>query len=105
MTTLETVPSVVGEEPMTEERLVALGRERGYVTVDEILAAFPEAENDVDRLDEILAMLMEYGVELGEEPLAESDEDQDEENDELETGIKATIEADDTVGLYFKETG
>jgi RNA polymerase primary sigma factor len=101
VTTLERVQGSVGEELLTEEQLVALGRERGYVTVDEILAAFPEAENDVDRLDEILAMLMEYGVELGEEP----HEDQDEEDDELETGIKATIEADDTVGLYLKETG
>ena len=102
--TREMVQSVIGEDPMTEERLVALGRERGYVTVDEILAAFPEAENDVDRLDEILAMLVEYGVELGEEPPAEADEDEDEENDELDTSIEATIEADDTVGLYLKET-
>lgn len=103
--TLERVQSIRGDELMTEERLVAVGRERGYVTVDEILAAFPEAENDVDRLDEILAMLMEYGVELGEEPQAESDEDEDERDDELDTGVKAIIEADDTVGLYLKETG
>jgi len=97
--------SAIGEEPMSEERLVALGRERGYVTVDEVLAAFPEAEDDIDRLDEILAMLMEYGVELGQEPQAESDEDEDEENDELDAGVEATIEVDDTVGLYLKETG
>jgi RNA polymerase primary sigma factor len=105
VTTLERFQSIIGEEPMTEERLVALGRERGYVTVDEILAAFPEAENDVDRLDEILAMLMENAVEVGEEPQAESDEDEAEEIDELDTGVEATIEADDTVGLYLKETG
>lgn len=103
--TLERIKSITGEEPMTEEQLVALGRKRGYVTVDEILAAFPEAENDVDRLDEILAMLMEYGVELGENLRAEPDEDEDEENDEPDAGVEAIIEADDTVGLYLKETG
>jgi len=90
---------------MIEEQLLALGRERGYVTLDEILTAFPEAENDVDRLDEIFAALMENGIEVGDEPEEESTEDEDEEADELEEEKLATVEADDTVGLYLRETG
>jgi hypothetical protein len=53
------LPVVVAEEPMTEEQLLALGRERGYVTLEEIMIVFPEAENDVDRLDEVFTLLME----------------------------------------------
>jgi RNA polymerase primary sigma factor len=101
-----TVVDVVGEESMTEEQLVALGHERGYVTLEEILAVFPEAENDLDRLDEVLAMLIEDGIEIGEQPeeeLAEAEEDED--IDESDGRTLATIEADDTVGLYLKEIG
>lgn len=46
----------------TLEQLLALGRSRGYVTFDEILQFFPQAENDLDRLDEIFAALLEAGV-------------------------------------------
>jgi RNA polymerase primary sigma factor len=90
---------------VTEEQLLALGRERGYVTLEDIMAAFPEAENDVDRLDEVLATLMEFGIEAGEQPEEEPTEDEDETADELDEGTLAAIEADDTVGLYLKETG
>ena len=67
MATTSVNPVVVGgEEPMNEEQLLALGRERGYVTLEEIMVVFPEAENDVDRLDEVFTMLMENGIEVGE---------------------------------------
>ena len=51
-----------------EEQLLSIGRERGYVTYDEILEAFPEAETNIDQLDEIFATLTEHGIELGEAP-------------------------------------
>jgi len=101
-----TTLDIMGEESMTEEQLVALGRERGYVTLEEIMAVFPGAENDLDRLDEVLAMLIEDGIEIGEQPeeeLAEAEEDED--IDESDERTLATIEADDTVGLYLKEIG
>jgi RNA polymerase primary sigma factor len=100
------VPIATNEEPMTEEQLLALGRERGYVTLEDILAAFPEAENDVDRLDELFGLLMENGIEVGEQPEEEPTEGEEEEAaDELEEEIQATIETDDTVGLYLREVG
>jgi len=91
---------------MTEEQLLALGRERGYVTLEEIMAVFPEAENDVDRLDEIFTLLMENNIEVGERPEEEPIEVEEEElADELDEGTLAAIETDDTVGLYLKEIG
>src|SRR3989304_7131942 len=52
------------EEPQPEEdgqvidRLIELGKERGYVTVDDILAAFPEAEREIDQLEEAYSALL-----------------------------------------------
>ena len=87
-----------------EEQLLAIGRERGYVTYDEILEAFPEAETNIDQLDEIFATLTEHGIELGEAPEDEGPEEE-EITDELDDGTVAAIETDDTVGLYLKEIG
>ncbi len=87
-----------------EEQILTIGRERGYVTYDEILEAFPEAETNIDQLDEIFATLTEHGIELGEAPEDEGPEEE-EITDELDDGTVAAIETDDTVGLYLKEIG
>ena len=95
------------EDPVTtaaEEHLFAIGRERGYVTYDEVLEAFPEAETNLDQLDEVIATLVENGVELGEPPEEEGPEEED-LLDVLDEGTIAAIETDDTVGLYLKEIG
>jgi RNA polymerase primary sigma factor len=93
-------------EAGAEEQLVALGRERGYVTLDEVLTAFPEAENDLECLDEVLTMLTENGIEVGESPVEEpTEDDEEQEAGELDQEKLATVETDDTVGLYLKETG
>ena len=95
------------EDPVTtaaEEHLFAIGRERGYVTYDEVLEAFPEAETNVDQLDEVIATLVENGIELGEPPEEEGPEEED-LLDVLDEGTIAAIETDDTVGLYLKEIG
>ena len=87
-----------------EEHLLALGRERGYVTYDEVLEAFPEAETNIDQLEDIIATLVENGIELGEAPEEEGPEEED-LTDALDEGTIAAIETDDTVGLYLKEIG
>ena len=81
-----------------EEQLLTIGRERGYVTYDEVLEAFPEAETNIDQLDEIFAALTENGIELGDAPEEEGPEEE-EISDELDDGTVAAIETDDTVGL------
>ena len=99
-------PLIVEESVLSaaEEQLLAIGRERGYVTYDEVLEAFPEAETNVDQLDEIFATLTENGIELGDAPEEEGPEEE-EISDELDDGTVAAIETDDTVGLYLKEIG
>lgn len=47
-------------------QLIQKGRDRGFVTYDEILKAFPEIENNIDFLDELYEKLADSGVDLME---------------------------------------
>src|SRR3972149_9818304 len=96
----ETVPSAA------EEQLLAIGRERGYVTYDEVLELFPDAESNIDQLEEVIATLIENGIEMGEAAELEEETSEEEElGDGLDKDTVAAIETDDTVGLYLKEIG
>jgi RNA polymerase primary sigma factor len=100
------------EENPAIEKLVELGREKGFVTVDDILALFPDAERDIDQLEEAYAALLAAGinyVDAVSEPGAAADDDaadddgaDDEPDDEA---VMSSLDADDTVGLYLKEVG
>ena len=48
------------------ERLVAFGRERGYVTYDELNVALPCDEVSSEMIEALLAMLSDYGVNIVE---------------------------------------
>jgi len=91
------------------QSLLALGRSRGYVTFEEILQFFPEAENDLDRLDEVFAVLLEAGIEVTDAPEEEgpvSDlEEEEAEEAWAEEELEEALESDDTLGLYLKEVG
>ena len=100
-------------------RLIALGREKTYVTIDDILQIFPEAERDVDKLEEAFAALLSAGIpyvdddttiEPTEANLLAEIEDEDDESEEekqaaLEDNYLANIDTDDMIGLYLKEVG
>ncbi len=93
-----------------EEYLLVKATEQGFVTYEDIQIAFPQAEENLDDLEDILATLMESGIEI-----CVSDEDEDEEDDESMAGISDeitdqdayydTVTIDDTIGLYLKEIG
>jgi len=105
------------EEYPAIARLIELGRQKGYVTIDDILHFFPEAEQDVEQLEEAFAALMSAGVayvedvaSLGEPSedellVDEEGDDEDEEDHSRDSFIDdlANIDTDDTIGLYLKE--
>ena len=75
------------DEYSSVARLIELGRQKGYVTIDDILAFFPEAEQDVDQLEEAFAALISVGIpyiedvitiEPTEEDLAAEEEESEE---------------------------
>src|SRR4030042_3579948 len=97
-------------------RLIELGRQKSYVTIDDILGLFPEAENDVDQLEEAFAALLSAGIPYVDEAAASGPSDEElSEEDEAEEDMRrnlapdenylANIDTDDTIGLYLKEVG
>ncbi len=103
------------EEHPAIARLIELGRQKSYVTIDDILSFFPEAEADVDQLEEAFAALISAGIAYVDEPLVAgpTEEELVEEEMEEEThrdlsvddNYLANIDTDDTIGLYLKEVG
>ena len=105
------------EEHPSIARLIELGRKKSYVTIDDILAFFPEAETDVDQLEEAFAALISAGVPYIDEPvtsgpteeeLAATEEEAEEEVNKrtpIDDNYLANIDTDDTIGLYLKEVG
>ena len=99
-------------------RLIELGRQKSYVTIDDILSFFPEAETDVDQLEEAFAALISAGIPYMEDsPITGPAEDElvavegEETEDEIRRAVivddnyLANIDTDDTIGLYLKEVG
>jgi RNA polymerase primary sigma factor len=106
------------EEYPAIARLIELGRQKSYVTIDDILHFFPDAEQDVEQLEEAFAALISAGI-----PYVEDESTEEPTEDELElNGIRgagadddeaaakemflddlANIDTDDTIGLYLKE--
>lgn len=96
-------------------RLVELGRRQGYITIDDILKVFPEAERDMDQLEEAFAALISAGIPYVEDvgTLEPSDkelasDEAEKENQALkpilrEKDFLANIDTNDTIGLYLKE--
>ncbi|MBC8507093.1 MAG: sigma-70 family RNA polymerase sigma factor [Chloroflexi bacterium] len=104
-----------GRETSPLARLLELGRENGYVTIDEILSFYPGAEQDVSQLEETFAALLSAGIPYVDDDTTQepSDKDLEAEVGELEEEVQlhsdenilANIDTSDTIGLYIKEVG
>ena len=75
-------------------RLIELGRQKSYVTLDDILHFFPEAEQDVEQLEEAFSALLSAGI-----PFVEDTTPGEPTEDELvaveETEVEPDISLDD----------
>ncbi len=96
-------------------RLLKLGRRKTFVTIDDILSVFPDAEQDVDQLESAFSALISAGIpyideiKIGEPVDIDIDDDDtsDDEPGDLDKNENylANIDTDDTIGLYLKEVG
>ena len=98
------------------KKMIARGKERGYVTVDDISDALPQDEVSSEQIEDTMAMLSEMGINV-----VESEEDSDEGGGETKpaerpsggtTPAPAAQEApadlgytDDPVRMYLREMG
>jgi len=90
-----------------QKLLMKLGKERGYVTHDELNAALPTEDFTSEQIDEFMSTLSEMGVSVVE--AADSDESSD--GDEEETRAAGNVSdsdvsgTDDPVRMYLREMG
>jgi len=95
------------------KKMLARGKERGYVTYDELNAALPQDQVSSEQIEDTMARLSEMGisvVESDEEP--EQQEEKEEEKEEESAGFSETPAAtpevertDDPVRMYLREMG
>jgi len=94
------------EEPTLAEELIKKGKEQGYLTQDDILSMFPEAESNMEQLEELYIVLFDEGIPVVEPEKAPAPEDTEEAEpaqpakDDFDL---SAIGIDDTVSLYLKE--
>jgi RNA polymerase primary sigma factor len=103
----------VDEEYSPIARLIEFGRQKKYVTIDDILHFFPEAEKDIEQLEEAFSALLSAGVAFVEDaPTGEAQENEAAAAEESEAGSApemasddylAGIDTTDNIGLYLKE--
>ncbi|MCL4382336.1 MAG: RNA polymerase sigma factor RpoD [Patescibacteria group bacterium] len=88
--------------------LLSLGREQGFITQDDILAVFPQAEHHIPEIEELFDKLNKVGVDVFE--TVSEDEEQVKPVSELEKELEALAaigvgEVSDPVRMYLREIG
>ncbi len=117
----EPVKRDLPENPL--EYLLNTGKEQGSITYDEILEVLPEAESNMELLEDVFSALFDHGIEIVAVKEEETEEEEQEEIELLEEGEEeeefisekagvvhddfdlSQIEIDDSISLYLKEIG
>jgi len=91
------------------KKLIKKGKSEGFVTIDEILALFPKAEEDIETVDELFFKLLDDRIDIFDTTaieVTEAEKGAVELEKELETLIKIDQGAiSDPVRMYLREIG
>ena len=92
-------------------QLAAKGKHQGYLTLDEILEVYPDAEEKISELDGLFGKLLEMGVDVFETTSEEDMEVDEKAVAELDKEIEALTKMEvgvtttDPVRMYLREIG
>jgi RNA polymerase primary sigma factor len=94
------------------KKMVAKGKERGYVTYDELNAALPPEDASSEQIEDTMAMLSEMGINVVEnEEQEEAASNDDEAEEKKESSAAGNVDendlgrTDDPVRMYLREMG
>ncbi len=91
------------------KKMLARGRERGYLTYDELNAALPQDQVSSEQIEDTMTMLSEMGINVIESE--ESEEPAAAEAEEAEGEVRGNLDdddvgrTDDPVRMYLREMG
>jgi RNA polymerase primary sigma factor len=90
-----------------KDRLLEKGEEQGYITVEDILQEYPQAELHVDEISEVYAALREEGISIVDEegdPISEILSKAEDSDEEPEQAVDLDdVDAESAISLYFRE--
>jgi RNA polymerase primary sigma factor len=96
------------------KRLIAKGKERGYITFDELNAILPPEQNSSEQIEDVMANFSEMGIQVveseeeeGEAPAAKTEKADEAEEEEPSGNVdEASLgRTDDPVRMYLREMG
>ena len=102
------------------KQLISQGKDKGFLTLDEINDILPNGEASPEKLDEIFLVLAEMGIDVmdgsknvnlsksvstGSSAAASSSSSDDEESEELDLEASLDTRTDDPVRMYLREMG
>src|SRR6266478_4151761 len=91
------------------KKMLARGKERGYLTYDELNAALPQDQVSSEQIEDTMTMLSELGINVIESE--ESEEPAEAEAEDGETETRGNVDGDDIgrtddpVRMYLREIG
>jgi len=106
--------TILDTQPAAMKRLIARGKERGYITFDELNAVLPPDQNSSEQIEDVMAMLSEMGIQVVEgedneeaEPAAKVEKVEEPEVEEPAGNVdEETLgRTDDPVRMYLREMG
>jgi len=88
------------------KKLIKKGKKQGYITIEELLALFPEAEEDIEKLDQLYEKFLKEGIDVYDVASAEEAEEISklEDIDLSKIKLDKTVTSD-PVRMYLKEIG
>jgi RNA polymerase primary sigma factor len=101
-------PLIDSQTEQKLKKLVARGKERGYVTYDEVNAALPQDQVSSEQIEDFMTMLSEMGVNVIEPDEAEEQAESEGREIEKAPGKSPEVElerTDDPVRMYLREMG
>ena len=113
----DTDTSLLDTQSAAVKRLIAKGRERGYITFEELNAVLPPEQMSSEQIEDIMSMLSEMGIQVVEnednedgEAVAKPEKAEGEaEEGQTEAGGNVDEESlgrtDDPVRMYLREMG
>ncbi len=111
---VEADANVLDTQSASVKRLIAKGKERGYITFDELNAVLPAEQNSSEQIEDIMAMLSEMGIQVVEseegedpeaQPLVKEEAADDEDSPAGNISESSVSRTDDPVRMYLREMG
>ena len=85
--------------------LLEKGRTQGYLLTDDLLALFPNAEDQIEHLDQLYSSLVTEGIEVLEQAPAHPEEDRRRAHEERLEQADQPSGVGDSVRLYLQQIG